>query len=119
MAISNHFLHICDIQRPYSGSEVDAHGLSDEEFSFVESDVRFRLVEKRERMERSEDVERMVVTTYTGLFAPSVDLQEKDQLVNVRMADGTAIDEEFVIEELLTKHGRTAHHVSVELERVS
>ncbi len=118
MAISNHFLHLCDIQRPYSGS-VDSHGLSDENYSFVDSDVRFRLVEKRERVERSEDAERMVVTTYTGLFHSGVDLQERDKLVNMRLADGTAIDEEFVIEELLRKHGRTAHHLSAVLKRVS
>ena len=118
MAISSHFIHKCDIKRPFSGS-VDAHGLSDEDYTVVDESVSFRLVEDRERVERTEDAERMIVTTYTGLFHASVDLQEKDKLTNVKEADGTVIDHEFVIEELLKRHGRSSHHLSAVLQRVS
>lgn len=118
MGIANHFIHKCDIQRPSSSSD-DAHGLSDESRSIVYSNVRFRLVEKRERNWKSDESESAVVTTYTGLFGPGVDLVERDELVNVTLENGVELDEKFVIKSLLVRRSRAAHHLSVELQRIS
>ena len=120
MGIDSHFIHQCDIKRPMSGSgNENAHGLSDESAQFVDSGVRFRLIEKNERIWKSEESEAAVVTVYKGLFGPATDLQERDQLVNVVLEDGTTLDHYFEIESVLPRRTRAAHHLSVELKRVS
>lgn len=118
MAISNHFIHKCDIKRPYSGAE-DAHGLSDNSEAFVASGVRFRLVEKEQRIWKSEEAEAAVITVYKGFFSPGVDLEERDHLVNVILEDGTKVDEKYIIKKILTRRARSARHLSVELKRIS
>jgi len=118
VGIANHFIHRCDIKRPCSGSD-DAHGLSDESKAFVDSGVRFRLVEKRERIWKSEESESAVVTVYKGFFSPGVDLEERDELVNIILEDGIVLDETFVIKSLLVRRARSARHISAELQRIS
>ena len=118
MGIANHFIHRCDITRPYSGSD-DAHGLSDESQEFVDSGVRFRLVEKRERIWKSEESESAVVTTYKGFFDPGVDLEERDELVNIILENGMVVDEKYVIKSLLVRRARSARHLSADLQRIS
>ncbi len=120
MGIDSHFIHHCDIKRPASGSgNENVHGLSDESSQFMASGVRFRLIEKNERIWKSEESEAAVVTVYKGLFGPGVDLQERDQLVNVVLEDGTVLEDYFEIEGILSRRTRAAHHLSVELKRVS
>lgn len=118
MGIDSHFLHRCDIKRPYSGSE-DAHGLSDSSEQFAGSGVRFRLIVKNQRIWKSEESESAVVTVYKGLFSAGVDLQERDRLVNVVMEDGSDLEETFEIENILPRRTRASHHLSVELKRIS
>lgn len=118
MGISNHFIHKCDIQRPYSGTE-NAHGLSEESLGFVASGVRFRLVEKEQRIWKSEEAEAVVITVYKGFFSPGVDLEERDELVNVILENGAEVDEKYLIQKILTRRARSARHISVELKRIS
>lgn len=120
MSIDSHFIHKCDIKRPYSGSgNENAHGLSDESSLSVDTGVRFRLVAKRQRIWKSETSESAVVTVYHGLFSAGVDLQERDELVNITLEDGEGLDESFEIERILPRRTNSAHHLSAELKRVS
>ena len=120
MGISNHFIHTCDIQRPFFGvGNEDAHGLSDKSPRIVASGVRFRLVEKDERVMKSDGIESAVVTTYKGFFAQDADLEERDELVNITLENGVVVDEKFTVEHILTRRGRSARHLSARLKRIS
>lgn len=120
MGIDNHFIHKCDIKRPKFGAgNENAHGLSNSSKVFVASGVRFRLVEKEQRIWKSEEAEGAVITVYKGFFSPGVDLEERDELVNIVLENGTSVNEKYVIEEILTRRGMSARHLSVKLKRIS
>jgi hypothetical protein len=115
MALADHFIHRCTIQRPYDEA-LDAYGNGTPVFRDVATDVACRLVEKAETQydqqriinERAEDV---IVTRYTLLLAAGVDAQERDRVV----VDGRT----FTIEALARRNARAAHHVTARLRLVA
>ena len=120
MGISNHFIHTCDIQRHYSGvGNENAHGLSDKSLGIVLSGIRFRLVEKEQRILKGDGSESAVVTIYKGFFDPGTDIEERDELVNITLENGVKVNEKYLVDSILTRRGRSARHLSARLKRIS
>jgi hypothetical protein len=110
MAIGDHFIHTCTIERS-SGSTVDAYGNASNYFQIVASGEPCRLVEQEQTVRSDEQVESLAVTKYKLMLGAGTDVQERDRVT----VDGRS----FVITGVLKRNARGPHHVTVKLERAS
>lgn len=116
MGVDSHLIHLCDIQR--STETQDEYNETERQYAAHLSDVRFRLVEKTERETPSEFGEGALITIYLGLMPAGTDVDEDDKLVNIRFEDDTTDSHTYTVEHKLTRRGRVARHISLQLERV-
>ncbi len=112
MAIGDHFIHQCTIDRP--DETLDAYGNADPVYRQIASGVACRLVEKDERVWSTELQESMVVTKYLLLLGAGVDVSERDR---VAVNDGVST-RTFTIAARLKRNARGPHHISARLEIV-
>lgn len=110
MAIGDHFIHTCAIERQ-SGTAKDAYGNRTEFLTIVATGVPCRLVEKEQVVRSDERVEGLAVTKYKLMLGADANVQERDRIT----VDGRS----FVITGVLKRNARSPHHVTVVLERAS
>lgn len=121
MALDGHMPHLCEVHRPRAVT--DAYGA--EKLAWPPdvpvhlSDVRGRLIVKEQRVGDGVFAERPIVTTYTYLVMPGVDVRQGDRIANVRDQAGLVTAGPFRIDEVLARRRRSAvHHVSLKLEKL-
>lgn len=114
--IESHFYHKCDIQRQFSGGEVNAHGLETDNFQPHVSGVPCRYSEKEERRLNAENAEDVIFTVSTLLLPHDTDIQERDRIAGIVLENGTLLDKIFIVKKLYKRRGRHVTHISAALE---
>lgn len=109
MAIGDHFIHRCTIERD-TETALSAYGNAAEAWVTVQADAPCRLVEKDERVRTDEIAESLVRTKYLLLMGAGTDLRERD-----RVTIGARV---FSISAVMSRNARGPHHVSARLEIV-
>lgn len=123
MSVGAHLIHRCDVKRA-TAPNADAYKANRRVFATVATDEACRLVEKQQRVVDVATGERAVVTTYTMLFGPNVDVKAGDQITNIvdelgeTMTNAAGTAAIYRIESLLMRRGRAIRHKSAVLERV-
>jgi hypothetical protein len=116
MSFATWLIHTCTIER--ATETLDAYRNAKQTWAAVAAGVPCRLVEKSARALVSERVESTVITTYTLLVSPDVDLRERDRISRVTLEDGTTVNDTFVVTGILARRGATLRHRSALLSRV-
>ena len=115
--LDDHLLHTCTIEPP--GSGLDVYGNRVESYGTPVTGVRCRLIESREFVERSETTEGYVRSQYMLLLRADAVIEERARVSLVTVEDGTTVSDTFRVTELLVRRGRSAHHKTAMLERIS
>ena len=117
MSLEAHFLHRCAIQRPAVIGQ-DAYNNDVTQPVTVAIDVLCRLVMKTQTI-LSDDRAQLITVTRPKLFLPAdTDVREGDQIADVVLEDGAHAGP-FKVKAILPRRSRTAHHITLELEKVS
>jgi len=115
MSIDSHLIHRCSTQR--ATTTQDAYKASRKTWALNLQDERCRLVVKTQSRRPDILSQEPVITTYTLLLRPGVDVQIGDRVVNVQFEDRTTDAGPYTIEAVLTRRGRAARHISLQLKR--
>ena len=109
MSLAAHLIHRATIARAPSSTDGYGHDVDDGVPVVVASAVPCRLVARQQQVTVSDSVERAVVTRYTVLFGPEVDLRHGDDLT----IGGAA----YLVTAILCRTSTRQHHRSCEVER--
>jgi len=118
MSLDNHLIHTCTIENRLE-STTNVYNNAVEGYDTPITDVRCRLVESEETVQTDEVTEGVVKTVYKLIVRKDIDLQEKAKISSVTLEDGTVITDTFRVEKVLHRRGRSAHHKTATLERIS
>ncbi len=122
MSLDSLLIHTCVIENPAVGS-TNAYNNAVTKYVLPLENVRCRLVESNEPMQtelRIDEVsEGVIKSVYKLMVRGDVDLQEKAKISSVTLEDGTVISDVFEVVSVLNRHGRSLHHKTATLERIS
>lgn len=118
MALGDHLLHTCAIQRA-DKAQRDAYQQAVPVWADLATGVACRLVERSQRVFDHERAQLVTVTTYTLLLPAGTDVRPDDRVTAV--ADNGALLDAgpFRIASVLRRRAMAEHHVSATLERVA
>jgi len=118
MSFDGHLIHTCTIENPAAGG-AHVYNNPTEAYGTPVTGVRCRLVEVRERVWSDEQQASAVQSVYKLLVRGDVTLDERAKISLVTLEDRTAMSDTFVVTEVLHSRGRSSHHKTAVLERVS
>lgn len=116
MGIDSHLIHTCDVQRPTSSR--DGYNVAKKTWGTHIEGQHCRLVVKTQRNPLGALAENPYITTYLALMPAGTDVKPGDRLANVVFEDGETDAGPYRIEAILTRRGRGACHISLQLEKV-
>jgi hypothetical protein len=117
MSLATHLLHRCTIL--VGASTEGPYGTPIITWSEAATNVPCRLVEDQERIVTAREAASLLVTTYTLLVLPNVEVTERERISNVILDDGQIVAGPFSIKAVLRRTGRKLHHKSLQLELVT
>lgn len=118
MSLDSHLIHTCTIENPAGGS-VNAYGNETRAYGTPLTGVRCRLIEDRERVWNDALQESAIQSVYRLMVRGDVALNERAKVSLVTLEDGTAVNDMFVVTDVLHRRGRNSHHKTAVLERIS
>ncbi|KPL89992.1 hypothetical protein SE18_08535 [Herpetosiphon geysericola] len=113
MAIDAHFNHRCEVQR--AETTQDDYNTDILTWKTHLTDVACRLVIKEERVQRTDDAERAVITTYALMVRAGTDIQHGDRIVNL-VIDGVATTGGYRIDQIKPRRAASQRHITCTVE---
>ncbi|WP_110513741.1 phage head completion protein [Herpetosiphon llansteffanensis] len=113
MAIDAHLNHRCDIQR--AETMQDDYNTDILTWKTHLADVVCRLVIKEERVQRTDEAERAVITTYALMMRAGTDIKHGDQIVNL-VIDGVATPGVYRIDHIKPRRAKSQRHITCTVE---
>lgn len=113
MAIDAHLHHRCEIQR--AETTRDDYNTDILTWKTHRVDVVCRLVIKEERVQRTDDAERAVITTYALMLPAGIDIQHGDRITNL-VIDGVTTPGAYRIDQIKSRRAKSQRHITCTLE---
>ncbi len=117
MSFADTLIHTCTIQRAVVTK--NTHGNKTLTYHNQEVGVSCRLMATSERILDTERAQHPTITDYKLFLPAGTDIQDEDQITDIRIDEEELIDEDFTVEAIISFPGRAGeHHIELGLMRV-